>query len=878
MLKITKAAVRKENIPEFSWKLQGDEGQKSYRITVKNSAGEVFWDSGEVESSARHNITLEKELKKEEIYVWSVRVVGENGSEDICEGEAFISSISNWNAKWVEPVRERKPLTDSLEPMKPVASEHVQKDALDRLDPAVYIRKKFTVDSDLEKAICYTTAHGIYALYVNGNLVSDLFAPGYTTYSKHIDYQAMDVTKYVKSGENELMFILADGWYTGKIGAMGVGHQYGEENALLSELVLTGKDGVCTRICTDETAEWSEGAIRYADLYVGEYRDERVNDFEWKPVRIADYGYEILELQSIPGVREIRTITPKIVKTPKGELLLDAGENIVGYVSFELDTKEGQVISLEHSESLDENGNYIQNIIGQNKDQTDYFVAGRNEKSEYKPLLTFHGFRYVRVTGTNDENPEHYTIHVISTPLDRTGSFSCSDERLNRLHENVVRSQEGNMISIPTDCPQRERTGWMGDIQVYAPTGCLEQDIEQFLRHWFKDVRHEQLENGEMPHIVPTMPSHDIMKPAGIKGTTAAGWSDAAIIVPWRLYEAYGDKRILEENFDLIRTYMASVEECVAELPEGAEAMDDERKSYQKYIWNTGFQYGDWLMPSIQMSGRPIFEVVQQTGYVVATLMYILTTEIMADICNVLNEEKLEAHYRETNKLVKEAFCKEYINADGTFKKDYQGVYVLALKTGTVTGTNAENALNRLVKLIEENNNLLDTGFLSVSYLLPVLKESGRKDIANMLLFRDECPSWLYEVKMGATTMWEYWNGVAENGKPDDCSMNHFAFGCVGEYLFKDILGINPLKPGYAEVEINPDIESGLDYAEGSYDSIWGKIGVAWKLEKGVLSLDIELPPDVTARVAGQTDVVRCGRHHFEIDSAQVISSSSDCA
>ncbi|MCI9152639.1 hypothetical protein D3Z53_00450 [Lachnospiraceae bacterium] len=878
MLNILSGSVRLLEKPEFSWILEGDEDQVCFEIRIKDAYGRLYWDSGEIVSGKRHNIVCDKALKDESIYTWSVRVQGAIGGTAEYQGGKIYTKISSWSAKWIEPDRVRKPLTDSMEPIEPVAKGKVPGDSLEKLDPVTCFRKEFELPEVPAQALVYAASHGIYTLYMNGRRVSDLFAPGYTSYEKHIDYQCYEVTDLLRTGKNVMAFELADGWYTGKISALGIGQQFGTENAILGELILKNPDGSRTAIITDEGMRWSEGALRYADLYIGEYYDSHYlkegweqpafeMDHSWRAAVARDYGYETLVMQTIPGIKEIRTIRPEILFAPNGDMLLDAGENIVGYVSFELDLKAGDIVSMEHSETLDKDGNYIQNIIGQNKDQMDFYAASADGVAIYKPEFTFHGFRYVRVNGTKDADKEHYLIHVIGTPLRKTGEFTCSDDRLNKLQEVICRSQLGNMISIPTDCPQRERTGWLGDMQVFAPTGCYEYDIEEFLRHWLADIRNEQLPDGQIPHITPCMKSHDIMKPPGIKGVSAAGWSDAAVIIPWRLYEAYGDINILKENFEMIKSYMASTEELAAELPADYEELDDARKAVQKYLWNTGFQYGDWLMPSIQMSGKPIFEVVAQTGYVVATLMFMLTTDITAKICDLLGESRLCRHYQELNEKVREAFAVEYINADGTLSKDYQGIYVLALKANAIPEELKPRAVQRLAELIHENHDLLDTGFLSVAYLLPVLKENGLKKLANRLLFQDECPSWLYEIKMGATTMWEYWNGYAPDGTPSDCSMNHFAFGCVGEYLFHDILGIQNTDPGRGILEIEPDIDCGLTWVKGSYETVWGNCRVEWKKESKHTALYLELPPNVTAkvRIGEHIRTFGCGTHRMEV-------------
>lgn len=868
MIKLYDAVCVYDKALRFSWKLKGACGQKRYQIRLYDEKHCCVWDSGVCESANRHDILCAAELEPESSYHWDVCCEGNDGSKDQAEGNSFVTGISCWSAKWVESGRMRKPLTDLAEPITTVIE---QDNPREKLDPAVYMRKVIDLAEQPKKARLYVTAHGIYALWVNGTLVSDFLAPGNTSYGKRLEYQSLDVKEYLHPGENVIGVVLADGWYTGKIGAVGIGQQFGKENALLFQLNLTGNDGSRQVIGSDADMKWQEGAWEFADLIVGESYDANkelngwmeagYDDGNWKMVVLRDYGYEALELQSIEPVKILRTIVPKVYRSPNGELIVDAGENIAGYVSFALLLEAGQEVKLEYTETLDKEGNFLRNIVGQNKQQTDYYRCAKSGVCKWHPMFCFHGFQYVRITGCDDMNPEHYRINVIGTPMKTTGEFICSDSRLNQLQENILRSQIGNMICIPTDCPQRERTGWTGDMQIYAPTACYEMDVEQFLRHWLADMRNEQMEDGQIPHIVPYFPSHDVMKPDWVKIIIAAGWSDAAVIVPWRLYEAYGDIQILKENYEMMRKYMDFVEQVTKENPEN-EDYTEERKEWLSYVWNTSFQYGDWLAPSIVRNQLP----PTITGYEAATLMYAYTTDLMAQICSALAENpavskenvgfgtnertvahfsERASHYRELNGKIRDAYAKEYMNPDGTMKKEFQGIYVLALAMHAVPEETKEAMVKHLVKMIHENGDCLDTGFLSIPFLLETLYENGERELANTLLFQEAAPSWLYEVKMGATTIWETWEAVDPDGNPKDFSMNHFAFGCVGEYLFRHILGIQRVEPGWKKVRIAPDVNCGLDYAKGSYDSIWGRISVEWKkTEKGV-DLKVDLPPDV---------------------------------
>lgn len=868
MTRLYSLAVINDVEPKYSWKLAGKYNQTGYEIIVNDELGNVVWDSGKVDSEERHKIVGPK-LPAEANISWKVRVFLEDGSQVEATGPSFITRITNWDAKWIEPNRTRKPLIDKKKAWEVRKFEQAP---IERLDSAIYIRKEFEVDKLPAKALLYTSARGVYTAYLNGQRISSLFAPGYTSYNERIDYQVVDVKKLLRQGKNTLAFILTDGWYTGKIEYIGVGQQYGTENSLISELKLYNDDKVSQVISSSKEFKWTDkGALRYSDLYVGEYyrqadellgwMDSGYDDSDWQSISEKDYAKDVLQLQVIPEITAVRKIRPIIRRTPKGELVLDAGETIVGYTAFNnINLAKGNIVSLEHSETLDKDGNFLQNILGQNKEQKDYYEASENGLHSFSPVGTFHGFRYVKVEGTLDCDPSHYEIYVIATPMNQAGNLDMSDERLNRLQANIIRSQEGNMISIPTDCPQRERTGWTGDMQVYAPTACYEKDVEVFLEDWLDDMQREQYADGQIPQVVPCPPSHDYMKPEGEDAVDTAGWSDAAVIVPWRLYEFYGDKALLNKYYPMMKRYMDSIKVRMAKLPTNFDELSVEEQKYQPYLWNTDFQYGDWLMPSHGQESSKV------TGNEVATLMVVLTTDLMSKITRVLGMEDESRAYQEWNQKIKEAYQYAYMTANGLMTSDYQGIYVLGLVTETVPEKWRAANIKRLKELIEANDNKLDTGFLSVAYLLPVLNSNGEQELANKLLFQDQSPSWLYEVKMGATTMWEAWNCYAEDGTPSRDSMNHFAFGCIGEYLFRTVLGIDKLVPGFKEVLIKPDFSVGLQRVTGSYDSIWGKIEVAWKIIGKQAKLRVILPPNVKARVEIGNKLITDVEHELETE------------
>jgi alpha-L-rhamnosidase len=638
---------------------------------------------------------------------------------------------------------------------------------------------------------------------------------------------------------------------------------------------MTYEDGRTFVTGTDEGFVAGPGAYLYADLYVGEGYDaakEPVGWMEpvyrnpqWKPVLVKDYGYEQLQGTSDEPAACLRLQTPvQILHSPKGEMILDVGENISGYVSVTGTLRKGDRITLEYCEVLDKEGNFLRNIMGQNKNQTDVYIAGKDGEFSYCPKFTFHGFQYVKVTGLEQASVENFQVHVLGSNLERTGTFSCSDPRLNQLQKNIFRSQQGNMLYVPTDCPQREKAGWTGDMQAYAPTACYLMDVEAFLQKWLVNMQLEQTKDGRIPDVIPDIPSNQLIS----FGTEqcSSGWGDACVIVPYRLYQAYGTRQILQDNYSMMLQWMRYVERKAAtEVPDGYDTSNIEGMEHQKYLWNTGFHYGDWLQPSLLKGGKEPTYGAEITKELVAPAMFAYTTRLMIEISSVLGYQEQEAHFRFLNQKIKEAFTHEYLLENGRLKLDYQGIYVLALQMELVPVESREGLVNRLVELIHENNGCLDTGFLSMPFLLDVLYDNGKQDEAYKLLYQEKCPSWLYEIKQGANTIWESWNNILEDGTRTNSSYNHFAFGCVGDFMYRRILGLQIVTPGYQKIRICPDLTCGLTWAKGNFESIYGLISIYWEQQDDKAVLKVQIPPGVSAEVifGGQTRQVSSGKYEF---------------
>lgn len=441
---------------------------------------------------------------------------------------------------------------------------------------------------------------------------------------------------------------------------------------------------------------------------------------------------------------------------------------------------------------------------------------------------------------------------MVASDLRWAGDFTCSDERLNRLQENIRWSQRGNFVSVPTDCPQRERAGFTGDAQIFAPTACFNMDVAAFFTRWLRNLRLEQRADGQVPTAAPYWRSYiEMFTPVQGGAHTSAGWGDACIIVPWTLYQAYGDTRILAENYDMMVRWLDYVQrEAEGGIPERLQGRpDDATRERQRYLWNTGFHFGDWLIPSLTGGYANPFAAAEATKEIAASCFYALSTDLIAQIAKALGKDGEAQRYVELNRKIREAFAAEYAGADGRLPAHYQGMYVLALQMNVIPPEKRTPVVEQLVELIAQNGHRLDTGFVSVPYLLDVLCANGRADVAWRLIFQTECPSWLYQVKRGATTIWETWDAVAPDETVSMASFNHYAFGCIGDWLYRFVAGLDKEQPGYKRIRIEPHPHAGLTSARASYTSVQGEISTSWEIQDGQMYIQATIPPNATALI-----------------------------
>ena len=730
-------------------------------------------------------------------------------------------------AKWIQPI-QTKIYEEPVLALADMFSGNIpESPAIEtRLNPVIHLKRCFQLeDKPILKATLSITAHGLYQAKINGKLVTDaLLTPDFTSYSHYLQYQTYEITDLLKT-DNTWTVLLADGWYAGRISVNGGNNQFGDKLALLAEIIIQYQDGQEQRIATDENFVAKDSHYTYSDIFIGEKQDLRLYDENWlinndksqcSPVEVVDFPFDNLIEQQGPQVKIMEKLSPVQIWQENKDIVVDFGQVIAGVVEINTKLDYGQEIILEHSEVLNEKGQFFHNIVGRNKNQQDIFI-GRGLKEKIKPTFTYHGFRYIKISGLNRELlSNEITACVLYSEMPQTGYLTTNHPKINQLLTNILWSQKGNMVSIPTDCPQREKMGWTGDMQVYAPTATFFMDVYAFIRRWLDNVRVDQQENGEICDFSPA-PKDFFNAPSLTGSYSSAGWGDAIILVPWILYQRYGKIEILRENYPaMLRWHQFSVNSA------RGEKTDD-----TQYLWDTKFHYGDWMFPSFMIgkNAKGPIATSQVTKDIFGTAFLAYSSYLLSEIAHLLNDNKQENNIKAYYQKVKKAFNKYYMSKN-LLTSDYQGCYVIGLAFKLFDEKNEQLALHRLKELIIENNYKLDTGFLSVPYLLDCLVDYHEYDLAKKILLQEDCPSWLYEVNHGATTIWESWAGIQPDGSVGSFSFNHYAFGCIADFIVRKIVGLQVIKPGYQIFSIQPNLHLGITEFDLRYQCPFGWIKI----------------------------------------------------
>jgi alpha-L-rhamnosidase len=736
-------------------------------------------------------------------------------------------------------------------------------------DGAPLLRTEFGLDGHgpITQATLHATAHGVFEAYLNGQPVyDDVLSPGWSSYEWRLRYRSYDVTSLL-APRSVLGFALGNGWFRGQLGWSGGSAHYGNELAALAQLEIEFSDGYVQTVVTDESWAAGPSAVLFNDLYDGQTIDARrysdawlepgFSDEAWTGVHPAELDFSTLTPYIGPPVRRQEELRPiKIWSSPAGKTLVDFGQNLVGWVRVRVRGPAGTTVTLRHAEVLEHDELGTRPL--RKAKATDRFILGGGD-DVFEPTLTFHGFRYVEVDGWPGElTSDALTAVVVSSELQRIGEFECSDELLNQLHRNVIWGTRGNFLDLPTDCPQRdERLGWTGDIAVFAPTAAYLFDVKDFLRDWLADLAAEQRSaKGMVSFVVP-----DILKYAEKPSyfpppESTAIWSDAAVWVPWALWQAYGDLQVLSDQYESMTAHVRRVESLLS--PTG--------------LWDTGFQFGDWLDPTAPPDD-PISS--KADSGVVATACLYRDVRILTETAGLLGRRGDAEHFAKLAERTKTAFNDHYVNDDGTIQSDAETVYALAIGFGLLDVETTQLSGERLAEIVAESGYHIQTGFAGTPYVLDALGATGHLDEAYRLLLQRECPSWLYPVTMGATTIWERWDSMLPDGTINPgqmTSFNHYALGAVADWMHRSIGGITPLQPGYSKVLIAPQTGGGIHWARSSLETRHGKISVSWSRgDGGPIELDIAVPQGVTALVqlpGMQAQEFHGGRHRVTSNSA----------
>ena len=792
--------------PRFSWKMESDEKdtmQKAYRIVVKEQGKDgkkVVWDTGVKEEETSVLIPYEGEkLAPETIYTVLVSVTDnhDNTAETTGSFETGIFDNAMFTAKMISA---DFPAEETACPV---------------------FEKEFALNKGIAKARLYATAHGVYEVTLNGQTVGDhRMAPGWTSYHNRLQYQIYDVTEQLEN-ENKIEITVGNGWYKGILGFTCEPNRYGTQTGVFAELHVFYEDGSKEVIATDENWSVKTGEIRYSEIYMGETIDTNEPEVINGTVVVKDFDKKVLTAQENEPVRITQRIQGKeLIVTPKGENLVDFGQILTGVVELHVKGKKGQKIVIRHAEVLDKDGNFYPETLRQAK-SVDTFICN-GEDQVFCPHFTFHGFRYICVEGMEEFTADQFTACVTHSDMEKTGDFSCSNKKVNQLQSNITWSQRDNFLDIPTDCPQRdERLGWMGDAQVFSWTAAFNRNTALFYTKWMRDIAAESsLEKG-VPHVVPDI----------LNQYSASAWSDAAVIIPWVVYQIYGDKGILEENWKCMHEWVDYIKNNCGE----------------NGLWQTGFQYGDWLALDKE-------ESADRTGatdkYMIANAYYLYVTDLVKRTAEVLGKTEEAFRYGDLYTATLEAFREEYYTTTGRIVSETQTGAILSLYFNLAREKDRERILNTLLTNIENHKNHLATGFVGTPYICHTLSENGAHQMAGTLFMKEDYPSWLYAVNMGATTIWERWNSIKPDGTFDESgmnSLNHYAYGSVGDWMYRKVAGLSQLEPGYKKFQVMPMFVKGVEEWGVEFESVYGKIVAETSCKGGRIHIHVEVPANTTA-------------------------------
>lgn len=823
--------------PTFSWQLpllDAVKKQTAFRIVAASNPDLLpdsadLWDTQDQKSEQSAWVKYGgNPLKSRQKVYWQVKFWDQDHREsewsEINTFELGLLNNSDWEAKWVG---------------LPTKEEGVLGSHYNIIHRPQYLRKGFELSNDVSLARLYITAKGVFDVSINGeNISDDVMPPGWTPYKKRIETITYDVTDLIESGQNTIAVELAAGWYSGRLGWMKTFWNDTESPKILAQLELTMNDGTKQVIISDDTWKGTtNGPIRISEIYDGEIYDANLEMVNWTTNNFDDKKWDIvnafdiessisLEPKRHTSVRpKIELTVKEIIKREEG-VIFDLQQNMVGVPLLKVPMKKGDTLKIRFAEMLSPDGSfYTKNY--RSAQSTDYYIASKEEVINWQPKFTFHGFRYVELSGFDKtkEPMEDWVRGIVQySDFEQNGTFFTSHDKLNQLQSNIVWGLRGNFFDIPTDCPQRdERLGWTGDAQVFGPTSIFNADVYKFWASWLQSVRESQYEDGGIPFVVP-----DVLN----NGKVSSGWGDVCVIIPWKIYVRTGDVHVLEENYETMKKWVAH-----------------HQSSSVDYISNMN-SFADWLQPYPENG-----ETKGDTNHdLIGTAFFAHAAQLVAHAAQVLGKTEEYQTYLELYHTVAKAFDNEFFDGTGKIKgvTETQTSYLLALAFDLLPESKRKNAQVHLLGELKKADNHLRTGFLGTPLLSQVLDDMGEIDLMYKLLFNETYPSWFYSINQGATTIWERWNSYSkeEGFNPQNMnSLNHYAYGAIGEWMYERVAGIAPLEAGYKSIRIAPIPGGPLSSAAATLNTPYGQVSSSWEIKDHMFFLNVVIPPNTMAEI-----------------------------
>lgn len=819
--------------PVFSWTAEdtSDKKQEAAQIVVKTQGGGLVYDSGKQGGISSLGFEAPVDLSPRTRYEWTVTVWGDGG--DSASASSWFETAKQdeaWSAQWIAAdfaSRETQPL----------------------------LAKDFLLEGAVESARAYACGLGLYELEVNGHKAGDEYLlPGYHCYDAALEYQTFDVTALLQSGENTIGLSLAPGWYKGDIIFDRYHDLYGDTMQAICELRVRMQDGTERLVASDGTWKSYASPVVFSNIYDGEHFDARKQVPGWSApgctapssgVVVRPAGTEKLTARRGPKIVKKQEFSPaEVLHTKRGETVLDFGQNMTGWVEFTVREPAGVQVKLSYGEVLQDGCFYRDNL---RTAKCEYLYDSNGETVRVRPHFTFYGFRYVKVEGVSGVRAEDFTACHIRSDIDPIGSIETDDARVNRLFLNAMWGQFDNFLDVPTDCPQRdERLGWTGDAAIISATACKNLYMPAFFHHFIQNVRHEQdYYGGAVPFFVPAPKIQDEQDAFWLSGNKegCAIWSDVATMMPWAVYENYGDLTLLRDEYPVMKAWVERVRR------------DDELDG-GRGLWLRGRQLGDWLALDKEDAEDDQDPFGATSLPYTATAFYYYSAALTAKAAKALGYAEDAATYEALCGKIKSAFLREYFTDNGAFKVEgTQTACVLSLYFGLYPEGCREQVLEQLITRLKKKNMHLDTGFCGTPFLCRALSENGANDTAYTLFLNEDFPSWLYEVKLGATTVWERWNSLLPDGSISGTgmnSLNHYAYGSIVDWMYRDLCGLNPCEkaPGYKKALIRPRPDPRIRSARMRMDSASGRYEIFWRYgEEGVFHCDVTVPFDCEAKL-----------------------------